>query len=167
MLYVLPSDRETHSRHVTDDELIATTSNGGTVTLNFALLELRADQKLSEFDAPVLSVAIPQSLRMTVSRETVRVAATQAAVSGNSVGLLGLLQRCAGNRDATVIVMLALLIVAVSIYSLASNSLMLCALSLALAAYSVSVVLVKGPTSTSPSSLGASYNIKIRGAHPS
>jgi hypothetical protein len=137
-------------------------SNGGIVSLNYSLLETRSDQKMSEFDVPIQAVAIPQSLRMTISKDE----AESGPVTARSSGWVGRpLSRCLESKAASMVIMLALMVLAVSGHSVATltaDNAMLAALSICLSIVSISLVVT--PTSKEVIvETGFAYTLCIRG----
>lgn len=147
-----------------DDELSISTSNGGLVILTSSVLEYRADDSMNEFDAPILNVAIPQSLRMTVSAE-VPMTEAKPSKGTNKVQELffEILTHCGSDRNTTIVLMLSLMVILVSMNSLTlmhSETLILSLLSLSLATFTIFTTF---PTTQSrKSEVGKNYIIRIR-----
>ena len=118
---------------------------------------------MNEFDAPITNVAIPQSLRMTVSKESLindsrpssKLAITTQEILSVAVNHFG------NDRNAMIVLMLSSMVILVSVKSfLSAESLTLPLLSLSLASFTIYSVLPRAKSRKSEA--GNNYLIRIR-----
>lgn len=147
----------------TDDELTISTSNGGIVVLSSAVLEYRADDNMNEFDAPIINVAIPQSIRMTVTRENL-VTDSRSSSKLTSIPqgvLLDAVDHFGNDRNAMMVLMLSCIVIFVSGNSiLSAESLTLPLLSLSLALFTIYSAIPRSKSNKAEA--GKNYLIRIR-----